>query len=91
MIWLNKKDIIHGDIKYKNILIFSETESRHAARVIDFDYSTLFATEDDLIEMPYSGIWTALDLHHRKILPKQTRKINVYSFDMLCLWLLFYN
>ena len=57
----------------------------------DFGYSTLFATEDDLIEMPFSGIWTAPDWHYRKILPKQGRKMDVYSFGMLCLWLLFYN
>jgi hypothetical protein len=61
------------------------------ARVTDFGYSTLFATENDPIKMPYSGIWTAPELHHRDILPEQARKMDAYSFGMLCLWLLFYN
>ena len=58
---------------------------------MDFGYSTLFATEDDLIQIPYSGIWTAPERHHRGILPIQAKKMDGYSFGVLCLWLLFYN
>lgn len=61
------------------------------AKVIDFGYSTLFATEKDLIIMPDSGLWTAPEQHHREILPRQARKMDTYSFGILCLWLLFYN
>ena len=41
--------------------------------------------------MPYSKLWTAPERHHREILPIQARKMDAYSFGMLCLWLLFYN
>ena len=61
------------------------------AKVIDFGYSTLFSTDSDSITMPYSELWTAPEQHHRGILPIQARKMDAYSFGMLCLWLLFYN
>ena len=57
----------------------------------DFGYSTLFTTDSDLITMPKSWPWTAPERHHREILPIQARKMDAYSFGMLCLWLLFYN
>ncbi len=61
------------------------------ARVTDFGYSTLFSTDNDPILMPNSGVWTAPEHHHRGFLPRQARKMDAYSFGMLCLWLLFYN
>ncbi len=88
---LKTKGVIHGDIKPENILVFSESEGRHMARVTDFGYSTLFSTDKDPILMPNSGVWTAPEQHHRGFLPRQARKMDAYSFGMLCLWLLFYN
>ena len=88
---LEKKGVIHGDIKPENILVFSENEGRHMARVTDFGYSTLFSTDNDPILMPNSGVWTAPEQHHRGFLPRQARKMDAYSFGMLSLWLLFYN
>lgn len=88
---LNKKGVIHGDIKPENVLVVSENEGRHVAKVIDFGYSTLFTTDKDPITMPNSGLWTAPERHHREILPSQARKMDAYSFGMLCLWALFYN
>lgn len=61
------------------------------ARVMDFGYSTLFRTENDSITMPNSGLWTAPEQHHRKISPSQARKMDAYSFGILCVWVLFYN
>ena len=72
-------------------MVFSESEGRHMARVTDFGYSTLFSTDDDPILMPNSGVWTAPEQHHRGFLPRQARKMDAYSYGMLCLWLLFYN
>lgn len=83
--------VIHGDIKPENILISSESDGRYVVKVTDFGYSTLFATDSDPVTMPYSELWTAPEQHHREILPIQARKMDAYSFGMLCLWLLFYN
>ncbi len=83
--------IIHGDIKPSNVLIYSEDDGRYRAKVTDFGYSSLFATDNDTITMPCSQPWTAPEQHHREIPPAQARKMDAYSFGMLCLWLLFYN
>lgn len=88
---LNIKGVIHGDIKPENILIFPQSEGRHVAKVIDFGYSTLFSSDEGPVFMSYSGIWTAPEYHHRGIPPEQARKMDVYSFGMLCSWLLFHN
>ncbi len=88
---LSEKGVIHGDIKPENILVSSENEARHVAKVTDFGYSTLFSTDTHPITMPESGIWTAPERHHREILPREARKMDAYSFGMLCLWLLFFN
>ncbi len=85
------KGVIHGDIKPKNVLIYSETDGRYRAKVIDFGYSSLFMRDGDTITMPYSELWTAPEQHHREILPMQARRMDAYSFGMLCLWFFFYN
>lgn len=90
--WLNEKGVIHGDIKPENILISFGNDSRYVAKVIDFGYSTLFTTDSDPITMPLSKPWTAPEYHHRGgFLPEQARKMDAYSFGLLCLWLLFYS
>lgn len=83
--------IIHGDIKPQNVLIF-EDESRHyVGKVADFGYSSCFASDDDLLKLPCSKPWHAPEYHHRPITPLQAKKMDLYSFGMVCLWLLFYN
>ena len=87
-----KIGVIHGDIKPENVLVFAEYDGRYAAKVTDFGYSTLFTTDSELIVMPgLSKVWKAPEWHHRGILPIQARKMDAYSFGLLCLWLLFYN
>ena len=88
---LTRTGVIHGGIKPDNILIYPESDGRYKAKVIDFGYSTLFAEDNDPIVMPCSPPWTAPEWHHRQILPALARKMDTYSFGMLCLWLLFYN
>lgn len=58
---------------------------------MDFGYSTLFTNDSDLITMPYTELWVAPEWHHGMFLPIQARKMDAYSFGLLCLWLLFYN
>lgn len=41
--------------------------------------------------MPYTELWMAPEWHHGMFLPIQARKMDAYSFGLLCLWLLFYN
>lgn len=72
-------------------MIYTQTDGRYRAKVIDFGYSSLFVPDSGTIIMPYSELWTAPEQHHREILPLQARRMDAYSFGMLCLWLFFYS
>ena len=61
------------------------------ARVADFGYSTWLGGADDLIYMPRSLHWTAPEWHYRAFNRASAFKMDVYSFGLLCLWLLFYH
>lgn len=87
----NTSDIIHGDIKPQNTLIFDNTSRGYTAKVADFGYSTQYATPIDLIHMPRSPAWAAPEWHHRGFTSAQATKMDIYSFGMLVLWLLCYS
>jgi serine/threonine protein kinase len=80
--------IIHGDIKPHNILIFEE-KSHIRAKVADFGFATCFQGENDLVSMPRSVPWNAPEYHDGRFRPKQAKQMDVYSFGLLCFWLLF--
>lgn len=39
--------------------------------------------------MPKSGIWRAPEWHHRGFRPEGARKMDIFSFGLVCLWMLF--
>lgn len=82
-------DVIHGDIKPDNILIFKDDHGRFIPKLADFGFSTLSMQEDDLILLPRSNPWDAPEWHHRGFKFSAAKKIDVYSFGALCLWLIF--
>lgn len=71
------------------MLIFNHDSGGYIAKVVDFGYSTQSVRDDELITMPASWPWSAPEYHHRGFTPSQAAKMDVYSFGMLCLWLLF--
>src|SRR5438046_9225474 len=81
--------IIHGDVKPQNILIFKDDSGNYVAKVADFGYSTQFVNDEELVKMPKSWPWNAPEHHHRGFKPSQARKMDAYSFGILCLWLMF--
>lgn len=80
--------IIHGDIKPGNVLTF-EGNSRIIAKVADFGFATFFQDHNDLISMPDIKVWNAPEHHRLNFSPDQAKKMDVYSFGMLCFWLIF--
>ncbi|KAI1120470.1 kinase-like protein [Nemania abortiva] len=92
---LHAADIIHGDVKPQNVLVFRDESEKCEAKLIDFGFSnTLSAISDDAhhrIRLPLSAPWNAPE--HDRLLREwtstQAMETDLYSFGMLCLWVLF--
>lgn len=82
-------DIIHGDIKHENILIFKDKDHGFIAKVADFGFSTGFQGENDKIFLPKSRPWHAPEYHDRHFSPEEAKRTDIYSFGLVCFWLLF--
>lgn len=87
----SKTGVVHGDIKPANVLVFENDSKQYTAKVADFGYSTLLGGTDDAVLMPRTPHWTAPEWHHRPIDIASAIRMDVYSFGLLCLWLLFYH
>lgn len=84
-------DIIHGDIKPQNVLIFKDDDGGYAARMTDFGYSTPYLSPGQRLKLPRSLPWNAPenDRSAREWTMTAAKKTDVYSFGLLCFWLLF--
>ena len=60
-------------------------------KVADFGYSTLTLGEPGKVFLPKSRPWNAPEHHFGEFNAQEAKKTDVYSFGMLCLWLLFGN
>lgn len=69
--------------------MFEDSPGIYTAKVADFGFSTRFHGEQDLIHIPESVPWNAPEHHRRSFYPHHAKAMDVYSFSMLCLWLLF--
>jgi serine/threonine protein kinase len=69
--------------------MFEDSPGIYTAKVADFGFSTHFHDKQDLIKMPKSEPWSAPEHHDRYFYPQDAKVMDVYSFSMLCLWLLF--
>ena len=78
----------HGDVKPQNVLIFQGESGQYVAKVSDFGFSSL-ATTDDYIKVPRTQPWNGPEWHHRGFTLNGIKMLDVYSFGMLCLWLLY--
>lgn len=83
-------DIIHGDIKPDNVLIFKANSGSFFAKVADFGFSTWFAHNDNHIRLPECPLWNAPEwVEYPDFTSAQAMKADVFSFGMLCLWFMF--
>ncbi|KAH8589486.1 kinase-like domain-containing protein [Bisporella sp. PMI_857] len=81
--------IIHGDVNPENILVFKDGTGAYTAKVTNFGYSTKFENEDEFFHVLKSSPWSAPEHVRDKFTPAQTQKMDVFSFAMLCLWVVF--
>jgi serine/threonine protein kinase len=85
----SRLDVIHGDLKPANVLIFRHDEEGFVAKVADFGYSTLVVRPDRPIYVPKTAPWYAPEHHHRGFLLQDAKKLDFFSLGLLFLWLLF--
>ena len=83
----------HGDIKPENVLLFMNGTEEWYAKLADFGYAgwAINNKEDVLIKPPRSRPWDPPEYHHRGFTVLGARKLDIYSFGMLCLWVLFFD
>jgi serine/threonine protein kinase len=81
--------IVHRDIKPHNILIFEHIPGEYVAKVSDLGYSVQLEHDDSFVRMPLSRPWNAPEWHHRGYRFPEIVRMDLYSYGMVCLWLLF--
>ena len=85
-------DIIHGDIKPQNVPVFKGAITRRiTVKVANFGYSTLTMGDSGNVLLPKPRPWNAPEHHPGGFEAHEAKKMDVYSFGMLCFWALFGN
>ncbi|KAG9506469.1 hypothetical protein J7337_003452, partial [Fusarium musae] len=88
---MQSSNVIHGDIKPQNILIFKRDEG-FTAKVADFGYSAWYASDDKHIVLPRSPLWHAPEIdEYPEFNLRMALQTDVYSFGLVCLWFMFYS
>jgi serine/threonine protein kinase len=78
---LHSCSIVHGDIKPKNVLIFSHRERRYIAKLADFGFSTV-DSESELVWLPGTFTWRAPEA--TRLVPKeQAHRTDIYSLGLV--------
>ncbi|KAF2110563.1 kinase-like domain-containing protein [Lophiotrema nucula] len=85
---MHANGIVHGDIKPGNILVFEADTGRITVKMTDFGWSTWFRAERKAILMPRSLPWNAPEHMWQTVEMKEAKLMDVYSYGLLCLWLL---
>lgn len=84
---LHSCDIVHGDLKFQNILIFEGSDGEFFAQVSDFGLSTIISdlanSEVEVIQLPgFSEPWEAPECYD-DILVRDLPKTDIYAFGLL--------
>ncbi|KAL8676142.1 MAG: hypothetical protein Q9186_007306, partial [Xanthomendoza sp. 1 TL-2023] len=85
---LHEKQIIHGDIKPENVLVFEDSHGAPLVKVTDFGHSAFGTSERDMCYPPSSDFWAAPIYHHRGFSIASAKLMDIYTLSLLCLWLL---
>ena len=74
------------------MLVFKDAITRKIpVKVADFGYSTLIVGESGKVILPKSRPWNAPEHLFGEFNAQEAKRTDVYSFGMLCLWLLLGN
>jgi len=82
----NHDDDEHGGDEHQN------SAGRLTAKVIDFGFSCFGLSQEDIVQLPLSWPWYAPErkINYRFTL-KDAKCTDVYSFGIVCLYVLFWN
>ncbi|CZR68796.1 uncharacterized protein PAC_18696 [Phialocephala subalpina] len=87
---MHANGIIHGDIKPENVLIFKEKLGGYSARVIDFGYAARYTDKNHRFGLFGTELWRAPESGRaREWTQSEAKRVDLFSFGMLCLWVLF--
>lgn len=79
--------IIHGDIKPLNALVF-DGDGKRIVKLADFGDASICDNEQSLALLPKSVPWDPPEHHYRGIPYQEAKKMDIYSFGLLCLWVI---
>ncbi|KAH8885906.1 kinase-like protein [Thozetella sp. PMI_491] len=87
---MHSSQLVHGDIKPQNVLVFKDDSGSFTAKVADFGFSTQYALDNHRIMLPESKPWFAPEcLRYPGFSPQEAVRTDIFSFGMLCLWFIF--
>ncbi|KAL9585348.1 MAG: hypothetical protein Q9212_001579 [Teloschistes hypoglaucus] len=87
---LHAVDLIHGDVKADNVLICRHPSRKYIAKISDFGFSIISATESTDIWMGGTELWQAPEVKTGPIRLEAAKQTDIYSFGLLA-WLVSLN
>ena len=88
MLTKSRSAILHGDVNPRNVLVFKDSVN-FFAKLSDFGYSALMA-RDHTVDIAKTRPWHAPESEYTWSYNfYEARKTDIYSFGILCSWILF--
>ncbi|KAL9028825.1 MAG: hypothetical protein Q9196_002853 [Gyalolechia fulgens] len=87
---LHQVGLVHGDIKAENILVCSSPDRKYTAKISDFGFSIVAATENNQVWMGGTDPWRAPEIELGSIQIDLAIKTDIYSFGLLA-WVIVLN
>ncbi|KAK3374187.1 kinase-like domain-containing protein [Lasiosphaeria ovina] len=82
--------VIHGDLKPTNILVEDVKDTDNIqVKVTDFGFSCFQAAQNSDLKVARTQPWEAPEWHSRHFSIADAKAMDIYSFGLLCLWILF--